>query len=242
MPTYVSLIHWTDQGIKNYKDTTTRAADFSKLVESSGGRVRELLWTVGEYDLVTVVDFPDSAQSAVMCSPGGRPALGVMIAGRGAGHNHRPSRNASRRSAGWNRVGADPGSVSRRSTACDGPGDAQPLPLQLGVQSLDPDQRSAFGKTVVQVVVAPALVVLQVSVPVPLIPWNAPVPPVSVNVPLNVAAVALVCCPIRLNVPCVVPVAYQFVYVPSCVTVPVVALRSRCKCPLAHRDRTAPGN
>ena len=59
MPTYVSLIHWTDQGIKNYKDTTTRAAEFSKLVESSGGRVRELLWTVGEYDLVSVVDFPD---------------------------------------------------------------------------------------------------------------------------------------------------------------------------------------
>jgi uncharacterized protein with GYD domain len=63
MPTYVSLIHWTDQGIKNYKDTTTRAAEFSKLVESSGGRVRELLWTVGEYDLVTVVDFPDDETS-----------------------------------------------------------------------------------------------------------------------------------------------------------------------------------
>ncbi len=59
MPTYVSLLHWTDQGIKNYKDTAARAADFSKLVESSGGRVRELLWTVGEYDLVTVVEFPD---------------------------------------------------------------------------------------------------------------------------------------------------------------------------------------
>jgi uncharacterized protein with GYD domain len=59
MPTYVSLIHWTDQGIKNYKDTTSRAADFTKLAESSGGRVREVLWTVGEYDLVTVVEFPD---------------------------------------------------------------------------------------------------------------------------------------------------------------------------------------
>ena len=59
MPTYVSLIHWTDQGIKNYKDSPGRAADFTKLAESSGGRVRELLWTVGEYDLVTVVDFPD---------------------------------------------------------------------------------------------------------------------------------------------------------------------------------------
>jgi uncharacterized protein with GYD domain len=59
MPTYVSLINWTDQGIKNYKDSPSRAADFIKLAESSGGRVRELLWTVGEYDLVTVVDFPD---------------------------------------------------------------------------------------------------------------------------------------------------------------------------------------
>jgi len=59
MQTYVSLIHWTEQGIKNYKDTTGRAEDFSKLVESSGGMVRELLWTVGNYDMVSVVDFPD---------------------------------------------------------------------------------------------------------------------------------------------------------------------------------------
>lgn len=59
MPTYVSLIHWTDQGIKNYKASTSRAADVTKLVESKGGRVRELLWTVGEYDIVTVMEFPD---------------------------------------------------------------------------------------------------------------------------------------------------------------------------------------
>jgi uncharacterized protein with GYD domain len=37
----------------------SRAEDFTKLVESSGGRVRELLWTVGEYDIVSVVDMPD---------------------------------------------------------------------------------------------------------------------------------------------------------------------------------------
>ena len=59
MPTYVSLIHWTDQGIKNYKDTTSRAQDFSKLIESLGGNVRELLWTVGEYDIVAVTELPD---------------------------------------------------------------------------------------------------------------------------------------------------------------------------------------
>ena len=59
MPTYVSLIHWTDQGIKNYKNSPSRAADVTKLAESSGGRVRELLWTVGEYNLVTIMEFPD---------------------------------------------------------------------------------------------------------------------------------------------------------------------------------------
>jgi uncharacterized protein with GYD domain len=64
LPTYVSLLNWTDQGIRNFKDTTKRANDFSQMVEGSGGKVRELLWTVGEYDLVSVVDFPDD-ESAV---------------------------------------------------------------------------------------------------------------------------------------------------------------------------------
>jgi len=59
MNTYVSLISWTDQGIRNFRDTTQRAEDFSKLVENSGGTVRELLWTVGEYDIVCIADFPD---------------------------------------------------------------------------------------------------------------------------------------------------------------------------------------
>jgi uncharacterized protein with GYD domain len=57
--TYVSLINWTEQGIENFRETTQRADDFSKLVEGSGGHIRELLWTVGEYDLVCIADFPD---------------------------------------------------------------------------------------------------------------------------------------------------------------------------------------
>jgi uncharacterized protein with GYD domain len=56
MPTYVSLGHWTEQGIKNYKDVTRRAEDLSKLVESLGGRLREILVTVGEYDVVAITD------------------------------------------------------------------------------------------------------------------------------------------------------------------------------------------
>jgi uncharacterized protein with GYD domain len=59
MPTYVSLLNWTEQGIKHYRDTTDRAHDFTNLVEKSGGRVREVLWTIGEFDLVAVFDVPD---------------------------------------------------------------------------------------------------------------------------------------------------------------------------------------
>jgi uncharacterized protein with GYD domain len=59
MPTYVSLVHWTDQGIRNYKDSTRRLEDFTKLAESKGGRIRDALYTVGEYDMVTVTEFPD---------------------------------------------------------------------------------------------------------------------------------------------------------------------------------------
>jgi uncharacterized protein with GYD domain len=39
--------------------TTHRAQDFTNSVEKAGGHVRELLWTVREYDIVCVVDFPD---------------------------------------------------------------------------------------------------------------------------------------------------------------------------------------
>ena len=71
MKTYVSLINWTDEGIRNFRDTTQRAEDFSKLVENSGGRVRELLWTIGEYDVVCIADFPnDEAGVAALLQVG----------------------------------------------------------------------------------------------------------------------------------------------------------------------------
>lgn len=59
MATYVLLINWTDQGIKNFKDTTQRAQDFTNAMEKQGGHVRELVWTLGEYDIVALVDAQD---------------------------------------------------------------------------------------------------------------------------------------------------------------------------------------
>ena len=59
MPTYVSLVNWTEQGVKTFRDTVRRGEDVRGLVEKSGGQLRLLLWTLGEYDVVSVTDFPD---------------------------------------------------------------------------------------------------------------------------------------------------------------------------------------
>ncbi len=59
MPKYVTLYNWTDQGVVNAKSTVDRYQAAKQLVESKGGKIDAILWTVGPYDLVTVADFPD---------------------------------------------------------------------------------------------------------------------------------------------------------------------------------------
>ena len=64
MRTYVILSNWTDQGIKNSHDTVRRAKNFRALIESRRGKVREHLYTLGEYDIITVAEFPDDVIAA----------------------------------------------------------------------------------------------------------------------------------------------------------------------------------
>jgi uncharacterized protein with GYD domain len=59
MPTYVLLAQWTDQGIRNVKDTVTRTGQVQAAAEQSGGRLIGSWWTQGAYDIVAVLEFPD---------------------------------------------------------------------------------------------------------------------------------------------------------------------------------------
>lgn len=59
MPTYVSLIHWTDQGVHNSKDTVQRAQAFRNDLERRGGKLLSIYWTQGNYDIVTTITAPD---------------------------------------------------------------------------------------------------------------------------------------------------------------------------------------
>jgi uncharacterized protein with GYD domain len=64
MRSYVILLNWTDQGAKNSRDTLKRAKSFRGLIESRGGKLREHLYTLGEYDIVMVTEFPDDDTAA----------------------------------------------------------------------------------------------------------------------------------------------------------------------------------
>ena len=59
MPTYVTLYRWTDQGIRDVKQTVDRAQEVVQGIEQAGGKIHTLLWTQGSYDVVSVAEFPD---------------------------------------------------------------------------------------------------------------------------------------------------------------------------------------
>jgi uncharacterized protein with GYD domain len=64
VPTYVALINWTEQGVKNFKDTVDRYESASGEVERLGVSFKEIYWTVGPYDLVSIMEAPDDETAA----------------------------------------------------------------------------------------------------------------------------------------------------------------------------------
>jgi uncharacterized protein with GYD domain len=69
--TFVSLINWTDQGVKSFRDSGKRADAFTELVQSKGGNVKAIYWTLGQYDIVAITEAPDAeTATAVLLQPG----------------------------------------------------------------------------------------------------------------------------------------------------------------------------
>ena len=59
MPTYVMLANFTDQGIRNIKDSPKRADAFKNAAKKAGATVKDVFWTLGQYDIVAIVEAPD---------------------------------------------------------------------------------------------------------------------------------------------------------------------------------------
>lgn len=64
MVTYVMLLNWTDQGIKSVKDSPKRLDAVKKLAKDMGGEVKSFYMTLGQYDLVLIIDMPNNDKLA----------------------------------------------------------------------------------------------------------------------------------------------------------------------------------
>jgi uncharacterized protein with GYD domain len=66
MPASIGLFRWTDQGLRNVKETVTRTRANISAIEKLGGKV-SVYWTQGRFDLVAIVEGPidDETGSAI---------------------------------------------------------------------------------------------------------------------------------------------------------------------------------
>jgi uncharacterized protein with GYD domain len=59
MPTFLTTIRFTQQGLQNVRDTTKRAAAFKTAAKKLGVKVGDVYWTLGPFDGVLLFDAPD---------------------------------------------------------------------------------------------------------------------------------------------------------------------------------------
>jgi len=63
-PTYISLVKFTEKGIQNAKQTTQRLDAWAAKVQSMGVTIKQMYWTLGEYDQVCIFEAPDDETAA----------------------------------------------------------------------------------------------------------------------------------------------------------------------------------
>lgn len=64
MRTFIILASFTEQGLRKLQDTTERVRAFRQMAEQNGVTVKEIFWTRGAVDLVTVLEAPDESNVA----------------------------------------------------------------------------------------------------------------------------------------------------------------------------------
>ena len=66
MATFVMLASFTEQGVRNVKETAKRADAFRQMAEKVGVTVRDIYWTLGPYDVVAVGEAPDDETATAL--------------------------------------------------------------------------------------------------------------------------------------------------------------------------------
>jgi uncharacterized protein with GYD domain len=64
MPTYISLLSYTQEGVKNIKDSPARLDAAKKAFQSMGAEIKAWYLTLGQYDAVVISEGPDDETAA----------------------------------------------------------------------------------------------------------------------------------------------------------------------------------
>jgi len=64
--TYISLWNFTDQGIRTVKETTKRAEILKETAQKAGVTVKDIYWTLGAYDGVSIFEAPNEEAIAAL--------------------------------------------------------------------------------------------------------------------------------------------------------------------------------
>jgi uncharacterized protein with GYD domain len=74
MAIYITLSNFTDQGIRNVKDSTKRADAVKDAAGKFGAKMTQIYWTLGNHDIVAVIEAPDDMSATAF-------ALAIGMAG-----------------------------------------------------------------------------------------------------------------------------------------------------------------
>jgi uncharacterized protein with GYD domain len=64
MATYLILLNWTDQGMRNIKESPKRMDAAKKLAKDFGGEITTVYMTQGSFDLALVTEMPNDEKAA----------------------------------------------------------------------------------------------------------------------------------------------------------------------------------
>jgi uncharacterized protein with GYD domain len=59
MPTFISMLSWTDQGIRNVKDSPKRLRAAREAAKRLGVEIKQVFLTNGEFDLLAILEAPN---------------------------------------------------------------------------------------------------------------------------------------------------------------------------------------
>ena len=77
MATFITLINYTDQGIRDVKDSPSRLDSVKELIRGLGGEMTHFYLTMGTYDLVAISELP--ADESAVPHPLGESAVSATL-------------------------------------------------------------------------------------------------------------------------------------------------------------------